>query len=69
MGRMKNCKCPACHSPIECDNFEAVGEMVFCSFCDTTLQVTSIKPPRVKVLKGLKGPAGNKEEDEQTDVF
>ena len=50
-GRSEGAVCPECGHPVYIDEFDDVGDIIVCDNCNSELEITSRKPPKVKVVK------------------
>jgi DNA-directed RNA polymerase subunit RPC12/RpoP len=44
-------KCPECGEVVDIDSYNEVGDEIACHHCDSILEITSLSPPKVKVVR------------------
>ena len=65
MAKRQTAKCPECGEVIEIDMYNEVGDEIACEHCDTLLEITSLTPAKLRVVKG----ASLVDEDEEGEDY
>ena len=65
---MIKAKCPVCGEGLEIEQGLEVGEIIYCSGCDSDLRIISLNPTKVKEVDDGTSKEYSDDEEEDDDI-